>query len=163
MKIEIDLNDILGDEYGAETLQDSVHRQVVESLTKTIKEGVGKKIDHEVSRVISEEIRAAVTVQMPRIVEDLLSAEYVAIDRWGSRGSEPTTFRKELVKSINAEMVYSKQEYDSKKNAFSLAVDQVIAARTADFKAEFNKQVDAKFIADAMAFATAKLKERLRL
>jgi hypothetical protein len=53
MKIEIDLNDILGDEWGTETLADSVRRQVVEKLTQTVKEGVAKKIDHEVSRVIN--------------------------------------------------------------------------------------------------------------
>lgn len=29
MKIEIDLNDILGDEYGGETLQESARRQVI--------------------------------------------------------------------------------------------------------------------------------------
>ena len=54
MKVEIDLNDILGDEYGAETLQESVRRQVIDNLTLVIKEGVEKKIEAEVARVINQ-------------------------------------------------------------------------------------------------------------
>jgi len=45
MKIEIDLNDILGDETGAETLQDSIKRQVIEKFTREIKAGISKRIE----------------------------------------------------------------------------------------------------------------------
>jgi hypothetical protein len=98
---------------------------------------------------------------MPGIINDLLSAEYVSIDRWGDRQDKPTTFRKELVKSIHEQMVYKKAQYDSDKNAFTKAVDEVVAEKIKEFKADFVKQVDAQFVAEAMAFATAKLKERL--
>lgn len=36
MKIEIDLNEILGDETGVETLADSVRRQVTDKLSREI-------------------------------------------------------------------------------------------------------------------------------
>lgn len=160
MKIEIDLNDILGDEYGAETLQDSVRRQVIEQMTKAINEGVGNQIKSELARVFNEEIRAAVTSQMPTIVNDLLNAEYTPVDRYGDR-SGPTTFRKELVAAIHEQMKYKKSQYSSKRNAFTSAVDAVIADNVKEFKADFNKLVNEQFIAEAMAHATIKLAERL--
>lgn len=36
MKVEIDLNNILGNESGAETLADSVRRQVIDSIKQQI-------------------------------------------------------------------------------------------------------------------------------
>lgn len=161
MKVEIDLNDILGDEYGAETLQESVRRQVIESLTSTIREGVGKQIDSEVSRILNDEIRTSVEARMDEIVADLLNAEYVTCDRYGDRSREPTTFRKELVKAIHEQMKYKRAQYDSDKNAFTRAVDDVISENVKAFKAEFSKQVDAQFVAECMSHAASKLKDRL--
>jgi len=161
MKVEIDLNDILGDKYGAETLQESVRRQVIESLTNTIKEGVGKQIDTEVSRILNDEIRTAVKSRMDEIVADLLNAEYVTCDRYGDRSRTPTTFRKELVKAIHEQMAYKKADSDWHKNAFTKAVDDVISDNVSQFKAEFSKKVDAQFVADCMKHAATKLQERL--
>jgi hypothetical protein len=123
MKIEIGPNDILGDEYGTETLQESVRRQVIENLTRTIKGGIGKKIDIEVARILNEELQKVITEKMPAIVDDVLSAEYIPVDRWGGSKGTPTTFRAELVKAINEQMQYKPARYDSDKNAFTRAVD----------------------------------------
>ena len=160
MKIEIDLNDILGDEDGAETLQDSVRRQVVEKLTKTIRDGVGRKIDEAVSAVISEEMQKAVQEQMPALVDDLLNAEYQPVTSWGERQGK-TTFRAELVKSITTQMKYEPKTYSSEENAFTRAVKSVIETKMSEFRVAFNKRIDDQFIADAMKFATDKLAERL--
>lgn len=160
MKVEIDLNDIMGDEYGAETLQESIRRHVVESLTKTIKEGVGRQIEIEVARILKEEISAAVKGRMGEIVADLLDAEYVTCDRYGDRSRTPTTFRKELVKAIHEQMKYVKAD-DWHKNAFTKAVDDTVGENVKEFKAEFSKRVDAQFVAECMKHATANLQERL--
>jgi hypothetical protein len=160
MKVEIDLNDILADEDGSETLAESVRRQVVEHLTKKIGEGVGHAISCEVSRLINEEIANAMKDRMPAILDDLLNAEYVQVDRWGGRDGS-TTFRKELVKSIHEQMKYVKATYDSEKNAFTKAVDSIIAENVKEFKADFDKQVNATFTQEAMSHATKKLREKL--
>jgi hypothetical protein len=162
MKIEIDLNDILGDEEGVETLADSVRRQVIDKLTKTIKDGIQNQLDREVSRVIREGMEEAVKTQMPALIDDLMNATYKPVDTWGSR-SEPTTFRAELIKAIHAQMTYKKEEYESRRNAFTTAVDSVIATKVAQFKAGFDSTVDAKFVAEAMAYATEKLAQRLNV
>lgn len=161
MKVEIDLNDIMGDEYGAETLQESIRRQVVESLTKTIKEGVGRQIEIQVARILNEEITTAVKARMGEIVADLLDAEYVTCDRYGDRSKSPTTFRKELVRAIHEHMKYEKRQWDNEKNAFTKAVDDVIAQHIKTFKDDFTKHVDAEFTREAMNFATKKLREKL--
>lgn len=161
MKIEIDLNDILGDEYGSETLQESVRRQVIDNLTKTLEIGVGKKIDTEINALINEEIKTAITAKMPEIFDDLLNAEYNVVDRYGDRQKEKTTIRKELVKIISEQMVYSKKSYDSDKNVFTRAVDKCLEEHLSAFRSEFNRQIDTQFVAEAMAFATKKMQERL--
>lgn len=160
MKIQIDLNDILGDENGAETLQESVRRQVIDAVVRTTKAGVDATIKAQVSATIKETLDAALVEKMPSILEDVLSNEYVPVSRYGQR-SDPTTFRAELIKAINEQMAYKAQRYDSDKNAFTKAVDSLVESELAAFKKDFNSQVTAKFVADAMAYATTEMAKRL--
>lgn len=164
MKIEIDLNDIFGgDEEGrGETMQESIQRQVIEAVTRDVKAALKKRIDEETSRAINDALQAAVKDQMPALVDDLMNAEFQPVDRYGSR-SAATTFRAELIKAIHENMVYKKTQYNSDASAFTKAVDAVISANVNKFQQEFNREVDAQFVAQAMAFATEKLRERLNL
>lgn len=161
MKIEIDLNDILGDEYGSETLQESVRRQVIDNLTNVIKNGVGKKVEYEVAELINSEVRSAVAEKMPSLVDEILTTEYVTVDRYGNRSKDSTTVRKEIVSSVTEQMVYNKGNYSSDKNAFTRAVDEAVEAHVKEFKTQFNKLVDETFCAEAMNYAQKKLAERL--
>ncbi len=164
MKIEIDLNEILGDEYGAtESLAESIRRQVVEKLTSDLQKGISKKIDTEVSMAITAAITKSLDEITPRLLNELMDAEYVQVDRFGSRKSEPTTFRNELIKSINEKMVYKEEHYNSSENAFTKAVKGVISARVEEFKKEFNKTVDAGYVAQTLDYAVKTLKEKLKL
>lgn len=163
MKIEIDLNEILSDEdYGSETLQESVRRQVVTKLADQIKKGIGDRIDRDVSEVISETLSSSVKELMPNLINDLMSAEYCPITNWGDRG-EPTTFRKQLVKVIHEQMVYKKTSYSSDKNAFTVAVDGVISENIAIFKKDFDKLVNEAFTKECLEYAKKSLSEKLGL
>lgn len=161
MKIEIDLNDILGDEDGAETLQESVRRQVIDGLTTAVKKGVGEQINHAVAKTIQTQIEEYVEKEMPAMLAGIVDSTYIPVNRWGEREREPTTFRKELVKSINENMVYKKTNYSSDANAFTKAVDGVIEENLKSFKAEFQKKVDADFVAHAFQYAQDALKKKL--
>jgi uncharacterized protein HemY len=160
MKIEIDLNDILGDEDGVETLQESVRRQVITTLTEQVKSGLKRQIEEETTKVINETLRAALKDRMPGLVDEVMMAEYTPVSRYGEK-SAPTTFKSELVKAISGEFVYRKTQYSSDQNAFTKAVEAVIAENMKAFKADFDKQVNAQFTAEAMAYAATKLRERL--
>lgn len=163
MKIEIDLNDILGgdEEYGSETLNESIRRQVVDKLTKTVSEGIGKRIDVELARVIDEQITTGLKDKLPALVDDILAAEYTPVDRYGHRSKETTNIRAEIVKTVTEQMVYKTGGYSSEKNAYTSAVDGLISKHVGEFKAAFDKQIDATFVREAMEYATKKLGERL--
>lgn len=160
MKIEIDLNDILGDEYGAETLQESVRRQVVDGMTAAVKKGVGERINSAVSETINEEIKQYLNKEMPVLLASLMDAEFTPVSRFGEV-SQPTSFRKQLIISITENMQYKKTAYHSDANAFTKAVDAVITSHLETFKADFQKRVDADFTSKALAYATEALKKKL--
>lgn len=161
MKIEIDLNDILGDENGVETLQESVWRQCIETLTRDIQSGVTKRINDETTRILNDELQKAVVERMPTIVEDVMTTEYTPVDRYGSRERRSTTFRAEIIAAIADQMIYKPARYDSDKTVFTKAVDAAVAEKLAQFKADYNKAVDAQFTAAALEYAAQKLREKL--
>lgn len=164
MKIEIDLKDILHDEHGdpTETVGDSIRRQVVEHIAAEAKKAADRQIREEVARVLDECLKAAVTEQMPGIVANLMDHPYTPVDRYGRR-SEPTTFRSELLRKIQEEMVYEKPRngYSNDRNAFTKAVDATVETHLAAFKSEFHKQVDARFVAESVAHVSEQLRKRL--
>lgn len=161
-KIEIDLDDILGDEYGSETLQDSIKRQVVDKLSEEIKNGVGKKIDSQISTVINDEIRKAVEIQMPTLIDDLINKEYTPVNQWGSQG-KTTTFREALLESITNNMVYKNTTYSSDQNAFTRSVNSVIEEKVKEFKKEFDMTVDKKYVEEVTTYAIQTLKKKLNI
>ena len=160
MKIEIDLNDIIGDENGAETLQDSVRRQVIDSVTATIKKGVGRQIDEAVAATITAGIKEFLDGKMPELCATVMETEYTPVSNYGQRGV-PTTFRAELVRVISENMQYKRSQYSSDKNAFTSAVDGVIEENMKLFKANFETLVNRQFTAEAMNYATNALKKKL--
>ncbi len=162
MKIEIDLKDILqDDDYGSESMQESIRRQVVEKITKSFSEGISKRIDIEISKAIDEQIKKALDEIRPSLITEILDAEYVSVDRYGSRAKDPTTFRNQLIKVVNESMVYKQTSYSSEKNPFTQAVDAVLASQIGLFKKQFDEIINANYIAETKAYAVKVLKEKL--
>lgn len=162
MKIEIDLNEILGDESGVETLQESVRRQVIEKLSRQIQDGIGNRIDNKISEIINVTIKKSMEELTPSLIGDLMNAEYTPVDRWGSRkDGGPTTFRKELVRSINEEMIYKKASYESDKNTFTKAVDSVVLENVNKLKIGFDKLVNEMFTQACFDYAKNALQKKL--
>lgn len=162
MKIEIDLNDILGDEFGAETLQESIKRQVISNMTEYVKKGVKAKLDEEVHIAINKAIKDALVEKMPTIIDDIINVEYVPVDRYGSR-SEKTSFREQLIKSIHENMTYKKVTYDSDKNYFTSAVDSIIKEQMLIISKQYKELVDAELGKKAFELAITTLRTKLGL
>lgn len=162
MKMEIDLNDVFEDDYGSETIQESVKRQVIDKVANVVIEGVGKLINSEVSKVLDDEIKKAVQIQMPKIVDDLMNKEYTPVSTYG-HSDQPTTFKSELVKSVQEQAVYKKTNYNSDKNAFTKAVDDIVNENISEFKTDFRKLVDANYKEEALEYAVNLLKEKLKV
>ena len=160
MKIEIDLSDIFcGDESPCD-LQEAIRQEVVDNLTAKIQLGIGKRVDEQSSAVLDKEVAAAIALQMPDIIDDLINATYTPVTNWGERKA-PTTLRSALVASLNSQMVYKHAQYESDRNIFTKAVDSLVSENLKTFQAEFNKLVTADFTKAALAHATAELKKKL--
>lgn len=162
MKFEIDLNDILGDEFGAETLQESIKRQVIENITEYAKKGAKARIDEEVNIAINTAIKETLVEQMPAIIDDIINVEYVPVDRYGSR-SPKTSFRDQLIKSIHENMTYKKTQYDSDKNVFTKTVDNVISEQMTIIGKQYKELVDHELGKKAFELAITTLKTKFGL
>jgi hypothetical protein len=162
MKIEIDLNDILHDEnYGGETISESVRRQVIDAVKKDIEKGIKNKIDSEVQKIINELVLEQVRSIAPGLLNDLIDLEYQPVTSYGSKDGSPTTLRKKFIEVLKTEFIYKKGQYDSDKNAFTRSVDSLVSEQVSLFKKEYNSKVDEVFTQEALNYATLKMKERL--
>lgn len=165
MKIEIDLNDILGDEYGSqETIAESIRRQIIENLSKGMKDRINLQIKEETNRILNEEMQCALKDRMPAILDDVMSAPYTVIDRYGGKG-ETTTFRDQLVKTVAQECVYKpvKNGFASDENAFTRGIKQIVESQMAIFKAEWDAKITAQFRQDCITYAVQELSKKLGL
>lgn len=161
MKLEIDLNEILQDEFGpVENLAESIKRQVVDKLTNELSKGITKKIDSEVSKAIDEQIKKALDEIRPNLINQILDAEYISVTSYGERG-KPTTFRTQLIKAVNENMVYKASSYSSDKNAFTSAVDTILRSQVDEFKKQFDAIINKEYVEQTKAFAVETLKKKL--
>lgn len=164
MKIEIDLNDVFQDEDGtpSESLSESVKRQIIDSIVARTRADVNQRISDAISKIVDDEVKGKIAEIIPRLLSEALDYEYTPVSSYGAK-SEPTTVRNELAKAVQQSMVYKQSSYSSDKNSFTKAVDEAVSANVIKFKSSYEKMVDAKFVAEAMEYATKKLAERLNV
>lgn len=161
MKIEIDLDDIIGDEFGnAQGLADAVRKQVLDALSTRVTSDVKKLIDETINKTIQDGVNAGIKERLPEMIKIIFEEPYTIIDRYGSRG-QTTTVRQELVKAFTGEMNFQKNSNDYDNNAFTKAIIKLVEDKVSEFKKDFNKQVDAKFTTEALQYAEDKLKKKL--
>jgi 5'-deoxynucleotidase YfbR-like HD superfamily hydrolase len=161
MKIEIDLKDILGDEYGnTESIAESIYRQVVENIQETLAGGIAKKINEEVSAVIAEKVKEAADKEIPSLMAELVDQEYRIVERYGSTG-RTTTMRKELLSTLTEQMQYKKSAYDSDKNYFTRNIDNIVCEQMQEFKKQFNSIVNETFTKEAFKYAMIEMQKKL--
>ena len=163
MKIEIDLKDILGDEYGSmESLASSIERQLVDYLKVNLSGTILAKIDSLVSKTIADKVKKTADEVIPSFMKELVDHEYFPVDRYGSVQS-PTTMRKELLKTLTDQMVYKKTSYDSDKNYFTRNIDTLLSEEMAKFKKSYNSKVDEVFTKEAFEYAIIKMQQKFKM
>jgi hypothetical protein len=168
MKVEIDLNDIFRDEdgYPEESAQDSIRRQVLARLTTEYRERLFRRFDDQLAAVMQAQIQEAIKLQMPSLVDDIMNTEFTPVSIFG-QSSAPTTFRAEIIKAVGSELVYkpktSSGAFSSGENAFTQAVKGVVSEQTKAIEKALRAEIDESFKRDAIAFAVAKIQERLGL
>ena len=161
MEIKIDLNEILGDEYGdSKTLAQSIRRQIIDNLTKTLATGIQDKVNTEIAKLIDEQIKKIVECQMPSLFSELIDKEYDIVSSYGSRGGK-TTMRNQLIKTLSEQMIYKAARYDSEKNYFTKNIDAVVSGKMTEFKKDFDDKVNETFKKEAFEYAIKKVGEKL--
>ena len=161
MKIEIDLQEVLQDEYGSmENLAESIKRQIVEKLTTSLSKGIQDKVDEEIAKLIDNQIKKIVECQMPSLFTELIDKEYETVGSYGSRG-EKTTMRNQLIKSLTDNMVYKSATYDSDKNYFTKNVDSIMKEKMTEFQSQFHTHVNETFTKEAFEYAIKKVGSKL--
>lgn len=162
MKIEIDLLEILISEYGeAESLAESVHRQIADNLMEKIQKRVLQKVDVEIANRLDKAIGDAVISRMPEIVDDVMNATYTPVGTYGDR-KQPTTFRNELIKAISEQMVYKPARYESEKNSFTKAVDSVLADKMSEIQKILKDEITTDFAKKSTARIGQGFEEKFR-
>lgn len=157
MKVEIDLQDILGDEYGdMESLSDSIQRQVKEAIENRIAKGIMQRVNDEVDKIIQLKIGEYVETQLPSLFAEIIDAKYTVRDKWGSNARE-TSMRQELLSTLLSQMEYKKTNYDSEKNYFTRNVDAVLSDCMKNFKDKFDTKVNDEVVKEAFDYAVHKL------
>lgn len=159
MKIEVDLSEVFEDEEGGvfrpET-KEAIMVAVEEKIYRAVEKNIGKSISDQISSIVKERL----TVAMDTLIEGLMDYEFTETGSYGqTKGT--TTIRNRIFKEIEAQMVFKNERYSSDQNAFTKAANRVIEDKINTFQKMFNKEVDARFTADCMAYATKKLQERL--
>jgi hypothetical protein len=164
MEITINLDDVFRDENGAaeESFKEAIQRQVVARLSEDFRKRFFDRFDQELFKVLTAEIQEALVTRMPSFVDDLMNAEFTPVDQYG-RSSEKTTFRDQLIKGINEQLVYKPKNCSFDENTFTKAVKAVVDEQLKAFRKEFTENIDATFRRDALAYAVAQLQERLGL
>jgi hypothetical protein len=162
--IQIDLKDIMADEYGDdESLAQSIHRQVVDQIAARLAATARKSVDDEISKAVREALRAAMADQIPALVKGVLEDGYRPVDRLGNPG-EPLVLRDEIIKIAQDELTYRAPDHyngGQKQNLLTTAVLKIAGEQLREFQQTFTTQVTAKFMDDAMTYARAEMAKRL--
>lgn len=158
MKIDIDLSEIFDD--GEENVKDSVRDVIVSTVTQKIYSKIDKEISAKISTILEAGITAKVREHLDKIIPELMDYEFTETSSYGATKT-PTTVKNQILKHVANEVVWKESRYESDRNSYTRALYAVVETKMAEFKKQFNKDVDALFVKEAMEHAQLKLRERL--
>ena len=155
MQIIINTAEMLGDET---TIRDEVIEQVSNVLIRTFKE----KVSNAVDVILSEEVSKVGAEIIGQIVNAHLDTVITPTNRYGEQ-EQPYTLRNKIAQITAAQCVYKKARYDSDKNAFSIAVDNVIEEELRKFQKEFNSIITKQILEQTMEQGVQRLREAFKI
>lgn len=163
MEIKINLDELVGsDEEGSGSIKEFILEEIRRKASSAVEKLLVGEIKSAIVTVCQEQIKILVAGHLEGMVHDTLHNPFCPKDSMGRLLPE-TTVRDEIIKLVQAQMVYKKTSYDSDKNAFTLQHERIVAAEFAKFKESFSKLVNETFTAQAMQHAAQTLKAKLGL
>lgn len=159
MKIEIDLKDVLQDEYGdTENIANSIIRQVSNELIRNYGKEVRKSIDEQISSLVKEQIKLSIE----KAINDGLSLEYEVFDNYGSSKGK-TTLIEQIRSAVRNASTYKNGAYSSGRNPFTETVNKIVSDLAKESQSEVIKTIDVHFKKKVLDDAVKHIKDTLKL
>ena len=146
MKIEIEIDDKLFNSEGEEnpSWNDQIRAAVVQELVNRMTPQITHSWQIDINCILTDFTWKLSNKLVPELTNDILDSEY-AVTTIPGLPPKMTTFRKELLKTIGENLVYKKANTLAEKNAFTRAVDGVVAESIKQFRVEFDDAANTKF------------------
>jgi hypothetical protein len=159
MKIDLDLEEIF-DEEGR--VEDSIKERIILSITNRIYTKIERDIKRQVDELINTGIKEKLNSYLAELIPSLMDYEFQETSPYGEK-KEPITVKNKILRVLQTECQYkeSRSGYSGDQNAFTKAMENIIERQMKLFKPEFDKEINAMFIKEAMAFAKKSLQEKL--
>lgn len=159
MKIEIDLKEILSDEYGSsENLAQSIVRQVSDEMVSSFRKDIKAQFDIEINKVVKSEINEAIK----NFIENGLDEEYQVVDNYGTP-KEKTTLKKQIQEAVMKASTYKHATYSSERNPFTEKVNEIVKDLAVEATEEIRKTIDGNFKKKVLDDAIKTIRETLKL
>lgn len=155
MKIEIDLRGLVTEDGSlVDEIVDEIKLSVIATFSASIKDAV--------TAIVSEELKATASAALAQHLADVLPSildqPYIEKDSWGSV-KKTWTLRAKIADHLGNLLKYDKSRYPD--DHFSKYINQVLDMKLESFKKEAFREIDSKFVADCMAAAEKRMKERM--
>lgn len=160
MKIDIDLDEIF-DEGG--NVDDSIKERIIQTITGRIYTKIERDVTRTVDELVKVGVKAKIDSCLAEIVTNLMDYEFQEVGPYGDLKGEKTTVKNKILKALQNECVYkeARSGYSSDRNAFTVAMRNIIDEQMKAYKPLFDKEINALFVKEAMEYAQTKLREKL--
>lgn len=158
MKIDLDLNDIFDEEGDVE---DSIKERIIQSITSRIYAKIDRDVSSRVDEILRKGIKEKLDYNLSVLIPDLMDYEFQQVNRYGDKVGEPTTVKDQILKALQSELTFTNARYESDNNAVTKCLHRIIEEQMKGFKVQFDKEVNAMFVKEAMDYATQQVKKKL--
>lgn len=160
MKIDIDLSEIFvdGDEGG--DVNQSIKDIIIDTVCSKIYARINKEITDKVSAILEKGITEKLNAYLSNLIPMLMEYEFQETAMYGA-SKEKTTVKNRILKTLETQCIFKEGRYDSENNAFTKAMRGIIENQMKAYKPEFDKQLNALFIKEAMDYAVTAVKKKL--
>ncbi len=159
MKIDIDLSEIFTDEESGD-LDISIRNLIIDTVTAKIYTKIEKDISLKVSGILEKGIKEKLDSFLAELIPSLMDYEFQETERYGA-AKEKTTVKNRILKALQDSCNFEDKRYSSECNAFTKAMKAIIEKQIKLYTPQFDKEINAMFVKEAMEYAQTKLKEKL--
>jgi hypothetical protein len=160
MKIDVDLAEIFDE---GENVDDSIKERIIQTITNRIYSKIERDVSGAINEIVKSGTRERVDQFLEELIPNLMDYEYQETERYGVTQGTKTTVKREILRILQEQCVYkeARSGYSSDNNTFTKAMQNIIEKQMSTFKPMFDKELNAVFVKEAMAYAQTSLQKKL--